>query len=97
MVYGECGSGKSTLQNNLMRRYSVVNKLQVPEFFTASKSSESVTKNCGTMTSEDGKFTVIDVPGTNDPGGSEEHGRLTNEAIASMFVNTLEANFVGED
>ena len=34
------------------------------------------------MTSEDEKFTVIDVPGTNDPGGSKEYGRLTNEAIA---------------
>ena len=65
-----------------MRGYSVKNKLEIPEFFAASKSSESVTKLCGTMTSEDGKFTVIDVPGTNDPGGSQEHGRLTNEAIA---------------
>ena len=97
VVYGECGSGKSTLQNNLMRRYSVVKKLKVPGFFAAAKSSESVTKNCGTMTSEDEKFTVIDVPGTNDPGGSAEHGRLTNQAIASMFVKTLESSFLGED
>ena len=65
-----------------MRRYSIKNKLKEPEKFAASQSSESVTKMCATMTSEDEKFTVIDVPGTNDPGGSKEHGRLTNEAIA---------------
>ena len=67
-----------------MRRYSARQepKLKAPKGFVASKSSESVTKTCGTMTSADEKFTVIDVPGTNDPGGSEEHGRLTNEAIA---------------
>ena len=65
-----------------MRRYSVKNKLNIPEFFKASKSSDSVTKMCATMTSDDEKFIVIDVPGTNDPGGSDEYGRLTNEAVA---------------
>ena len=81
VVYGECGSGKSTLQNFLMQRYSVVNKLTVPAKFAASSSSQSVTKSCDTMTSADGKFTVIDIPGTNDPGGTENQ-RLTNEVIA---------------
>ena len=81
----------------MLRRYSKRNNLDVPKFFEASKSSESVTKMCATVTTADDKFTVIDVPGTNDPGRSAEHGRLTNEAIASMFVKTLESGFVGED
>ena len=65
-----------------MRRYSKRNNIKAPKGFVASQSSESVTKTCGTLTSEDEKFTVIDVPGTNDPGGSKEFGRLTNESIS---------------
>ena len=49
------------------------------------------------MTSEDKKFTVIDVPGTNDSGGSKDVCRLTNEVIATMFVKTLESGFLDEE
>ena len=47
------------------------------------------------MKSADGKFIVIDVPGTNDPGG-DTNRRLTNEVISEMFVETLEREFIYE-
>ena len=68
-----------------MRRYCHTRKLDVPPKFAATQSGESITKMCATMKSDDGKFIVIDIPGTNDPGGDATK-RLTNEVISKMFV-----------
>ena len=78
-----------------MRRYCNTRKpvIPTPTKFAASQSGESVTKMCATMKSEDGKFIVIDIPGTNDPGGDATR-RLTNEVISKMFVETLERKFI---
>ena len=53
----------------------------------------SVTKAVGVLEASDGLFTVIDVPGTNDPGGTDTV-RLTNENIAAMFVDRLNDDFI---
>ena len=91
VIYGECGSGKSTHLNNLMMTHAARLKYkEKPEAFKAAQSTASVTKSVSDLTIGTGPeaITFFDVPGTNDPDG--QGGGLSDEAISEGLVNALE-------
>ncbi|KRX00439.1 P-loop containing nucleoside triphosphate hydrolase [Pseudocohnilembus persalinus] len=61
LMIGEVGSGKSTTNNAILKILSNQEK----QYFTAKKSTKSVTKQPERVTFEN--FSLIDSPGTNDP------------------------------
>ena len=78
IIIGEIGTGKSTLQNNLMQRYCRKNDLKRPRNFKQMASSTQVTKAAEIRESPDSKLVAIDMPSISENEASTEGVQLTN-------------------
>ena len=96
IVIGEVGTGKSTLQNNLMQRYCKRNDLKRPRNFKQMASPRQVTKFAEIRESPDSCFITIDMPSASDSVQSplKDGIQLTNEVVSKILVNTMREDFI---
>ena len=85
LVFGECGTGKSTFLSLVSRIYTKnflgANKEQ-PLDFKAAKSGSAVTTKVKVV--QTGNLTLVDSPGTNDP-----NRKRTDQQIQIELFNTI--------
>ena len=96
IVIGEVGTGKSTLQNNLMQRYCKRNDLKRPRNFKQMASPRQVTKFADIRESPDSSFITIDMPSASDSVQTQKIDgiQLTNEVVSKILVNTMREDFI---